>query len=429
MGRWGLALLVWVLVASAAIAAGSDLDPVAKALATVRVSKPINDERDAGPELNVVKTALRLWAESRFERFQPFVPISDGAFRSATGLDALEARLNADLKNADLTCDGVKASPQRCGDPGPPGYGGRESSRGYIGGVSLQFLEDNRYLLLETTVGIVCGYDQSAYLYEWQDGRWKLIFASETDDYRNKHYEPQEFISVETSPSNVAWNEPVSRPPLVLTLGFSPWCSSNWNVLYARLWRASPTTVATKPLLDISPTLYLGDEPSTTAGRVTDHDLLIQFEGDGTDGGPRTHVAHYAIGDNDRLERIAPVALNPGDFVDEWLRQPWAESVKWSAPREQDKQHRWYDAFHKGVEFVLGQSDEAPLRCEDDPTLWQVSLTEHAGPKNPEVSGYFIVRWMAPYQFTLVDIRNEKSRDCDIADPMRDNVGTLFPFH
>jgi len=80
MGRCGLALLVWVLAASAANAASSDLEPVAKALATVRASKPINDERDAGPELNAVKTTLRLWAESRFERFKPYVPTSDGAF-------------------------------------------------------------------------------------------------------------------------------------------------------------------------------------------------------------------------------------------------------------------------------------------------------------------------------------------------------------
>ncbi|HTW35844.1 MAG TPA: hypothetical protein VMD53_14595 [Rhizomicrobium sp.] len=416
-------MLGWVLAASAANAAGSDLEPVAKALAIVRASKPINDERDAGPELNAVKTSLRLWAESRFERFRPFVPISDGASRSATGLDTLEAQLNADLKNADLTCDGVKAPLARCGDPGAPGYGPRESSRGYVGGVTLQFLEDNRYLLLETTVGVVCGYDESAYLYKWRNARWQLILAAETNDYRKGRYGPQELISVEASPANVAWNEPARKPPLVLTLGFSPWCSSNWQALYVRLWRVSPSTVAPKPLLDISPTLFMGDEPRVAAGSITADDVLIQFEGNSIDSGERTHVLHYAIGENDRLERIAPVALNPRDFVDEWLTSPWSEAAMWS--RTPPKLEAFHRSHHK--DFLLGEFDGDAKRCRSDDALWQIGFAANGEKDDTGETFYYLVRWDAPYRFTLEAVRDRSFAGCDIPAKSPDTFGTLFP--
>jgi hypothetical protein len=59
--------------------------------------------------------------------------------------------------------------------------------------------------------------------------------------------------------------------------------------------------------------------------------------------------------------------------------------------------------------------------------LWQVGFTQDAGPKNPEISAYFLVRWMAPYRFSLVAIRNAKFSGCDIKDSMPDNSGTPFP--
>ena len=428
MARWGVAFLICMLAAQEAEAAGSGFEPLAKALADVRVAKPINVEHDAGPELNAVKTALRLSAERRFKEFEPFIPVSDGMFRSATGLGAIERRLNADLKNADLTCDGGKGSPHRCGETQSSRRGPLQSSRGYVGGVSLQFLEHDRYLLLETSVGIGCGYDESTYVYEWRNKRWQLILASETDDYRENHYEPQEFIAVEVSPANVAWNEPTRRPPLILTLGFSPWCSSNWQALYARLWRASPTTVAPKALLDISPALFMGDEPA--AGSIAPHDVLIQFEGNSVDGDVlvRTHLLHFGIDDSDRLGRLAPVALNPRDFVDEWLTRPWTESESWTDAGSQAAVQSWYRRFHAGDNDIFGEFDDAPTRCRANPTLWQVGFTNQAGPKHPEVSAYFLVRWMAPYRFTLVKIQATKFSGCDIKDAMPDNPSTLFPF-
>lgn len=40
---------------------------------------------------------------------------------------------------------------------------------------------------------------------------------------------------------------------------------------------------------------------------------------------------------------------------------------------------------------------------------------------------YLLLRWMAPYRFTMVAIQDRKYPNCDMADPMPDNPGTLFP--
>ena len=271
----------------------------------------------------------------------------------------------------------------------------------------------------------------SAYIYEWRDKRWQLLLQSEQDDYRNDYYAPQHFLSVTASEPNVAWNAPAPHPPLILSLGYSPWCSSNWQSLYTRLWRASPTNVSPRPLIDATDTIYMGYD-ETAGGRIDKNDVLIEYLGRSVDGDVlvRPHMRHYLVSDNDTILRIAPVALNPRDFVDEWLTQSRTGSAEWlDESAKQSTMRKWHHAFHAGEDAVFGEFDDAPLRCRTDATLWQVGFTRQGGPKNPELTGYFLVRWMAPYRFTLVDIRKEKSRDCDIADPMRDNVGTLFPFN
>jgi len=340
-------------------------------------------------------------------------------------LKALSSRLSLALKTADLTCDPAKPGKDRCtGNPDDITF----NARGYLGGVTLTYLNEGRYLLVKTSVGVLCGFDESAYIYAARDNHWRLLLQTEQDSY-GKTYAPQNFLSVTVSPAYVGWNEPAPAP-LVLTLGYSPWCSSNWQGLYTRLWRASPADTTPKPLIDTDDTLYMGDD-GVAAENLTDHDVLIQFRGRSIDGGVlvRPVVRHYLVGDHDHIEWVAPVALNPADFVDEWLRNDWKDAVKWSAlTRRSTAMAQWHNTMHR--HFLFGEFDGPPTRCKADPTLWQAGFTLSKGlddDPHPEIAAHFLVRWMAPYGFTMVDVRSDKFPGCDQVVDQPDDFGTLFP--
>lgn len=175
----------------------------------------------------------------------------------------------------------------------------------------------------------------------------------------------------------------------------------------------------------------MGNDSAVAEGSVTQDDVLIEFQGRSIDGDVlvRPVVRHYLVRDGDKLERIAPVALNPKDFVDEWLTNKWEDSAQWTdSGGKISSLQKWHQTLHK--DYIFGEAVEGGGRCRADPTLWQVVFAFHAGEGkdwHQEPPLYYLVRWMAPYRFTLVDIRKKKFPNCDIEDPMRDNLGTLFP--
>lgn len=420
--RLAAILLCATLQAAPVLADDSGLKDVAKTIAVVRATRGANTDRDAGPELTPVKHALRKWIEQSLEG----APTDMRNGPDAGRLKALSSRLSRTLKIADLTCDTAKPGKDRCsGDPNSPTF----DARGYVTGVNLTYLNEGRYLLVETGVGVLCGFDSSAYIYEARDGHWRLLLQTEQDSY-DKNYAPQNFLSVTVSPANVGWNEPAPQPPLVLTLGYSPWCASNWQAIYTRLWRATPNNPSPKPLIDTSDELYMGDD-GVAAENLTDRDVLIQFRGRSIDGGllVRPVVRHYLVEDHDQVERVAPIALQPSDFVDEWLSDDWRDAAKWSALTGRSTAvAQWHKYIHR--HFLFGEFDDQPTRCKADPTLWQVGYTLSEGLKDdphPEISAHFLVRWMAPYSFTMVDVKADKFPGCDQVVDQPDDLGTLFP--
>jgi hypothetical protein len=258
------------------------------------------------------------------------------------------------------------------------------------------------------------------------------LFENEQDNYMEKDYRPQYFLSVAASAPNAAADSP-TPPPLILTLGTPPVCVSNWHALYTRLWRTSRSDSSPKPLIDWADSLYLGGDPAVADASLTGGDLLLEFKSNSVDTGLliRSVVRHYLIDSNDKLKRIAPVALNPNDFVDEWLTHDWRETSGWTdAAREKAALAQWHRLLHKPDSFISGEFGGNPQRCRRDPTLWQVSFAFDVGGDKDYRLGqpvYFQVRWMAPYRFTLTRISHRRDANCDRRDDMPDDLGTLFP--
>jgi hypothetical protein len=411
-------LLILTLPASAA---DDGLKPVADMLVAIRGTQGINKLRDAGPELTPIKHALRDWIE------QALPPPTNDLFGTPQDdkLAAAEARLNAAITDAGLTCQNALPERKSCTDDPL----GKDNARGYLGRIELSYLEDSRYLLMKTNIGVFCGYDESAYIYERQGDHWRFLTQNEQNDYSDKAYNVQNFLAVRVSPADVAWNEP-APPPLVLTLGAAPWCSSNWQALYTRLWRTSPTNPSPAALLSKDDSLYIGMDPAVAEGSLTKNDVLIEFRDHSIDSGIliRPHVLHYRISAGDTLERIAPVALNPNDFVDEWLTSPWDESLHWSGQKDIGALEKAYRATHsqKNKDFVFGEFDGNATRCRRDQTLWQVAFAPDDGTGSGPAA-HFLVRWTAPYTFMMMGAQDRQYPGCDLTVSQPDSLGTLFP--
>jgi hypothetical protein len=399
---FALALLLCLAVPVRAEEA--DLAPLAAQLAALRALPPNRlGERDGAPELTVAKHLLRDWVEANLVSVD-----------NADDARQLEQPLNDRLRAADLTCDSVSdPHGKRCDDQAD---GPLFSARGYLGSIRVMLPEAGGHLVLTTAAGIECGYDESAYVYERRDGAWHRIFESERNDYTKDGYRPQNFEQVLVSPKESG------KQPLVLTTSISPWCSSNWQAVYYRLFRVTPDRAAAPALLDRQEGIYAGvDQPvRSSLGRDA---ALIEFQ-DGSidlDGFTRTVVRHFRIGADDKVVRVAPFAFTPRAIVDEWLVRPWVESALFTAPASRSRLqalHRRLHRDHIAVEYA-----EDGGRCRNDPTLWVIGVT----PEHAAAPLYFRLRWVAPFDFTVLDIGPRKPAGCRAQPIALDEAAQQFP--
>ena len=320
------------------------------------------ETRGATPELTRVKHRLRDWVEARLARF------------GETGdEDALNRELQEALGNAGMFC------PDGC----------VQTALGYVDQVRVR--REREFLTVQTSVGIACGYDDSAYVYEWapdgSGGAWRRIFETEQNNYTRTGYLPQTIYAVQVSPPN----EDGSR--LVLSLGSKPGCASAFQPLYYRIWRLTARAANPRLLLDSSELAYMGDYPPARA-TVSPGDVRLEFTRDGTGYGSGHQAIRRFEVRGTNVKQIEPVAPTPRDFVEEWLDAPWKQSASWS---ESAALETWHFKFHR--DDGMGDFPDPPLKCGGE-DLWQIGIRMHG------VAGetYYLVRWRQPDHFTMAAI-------------------------
>lgn len=342
--------------------------------------------RGASPPLTMAKHQLREWVESRLKTL------------TMAGDEAQLAKtLNNELKAAKLSCDGNAV----CAG---------ENAVGYLGELKMSLI--GKYLLLQTQLGILCGHDESAYLYNRAGDEWHLFWQTEQNDYREGKYRPQRIEKVlladQGRPNDV----------LILTLGWQPWCSSNWHDVYFRAFRPGPTTNQ-EPIIEGAEYAFLAGD-HWLDGSVEPNGVLVQYSSESLDAGVliRKVVRRYKV-EPDSVERIDPIALSPRDFVDEWRRQNWNESAAWT---EQIRRAA-LENVHKKLPRAGMSGEYGPtLRCASQPDLWQVEA------RFPDVpTPYFLIRWRPPDTFRMVDITSQPTDGCKDVDKDADVSRTLFP--
>ena len=349
-----------------------------------------------GPELTRAKHQLRDWIEGQLGSLDDARP--DQSFSSRIN----EALASASVKEAE---DG-------------------ENLLGSLGEVRI----DTKLgiVTITTGVGILCQQDESAYGYQHINGRWQRIWESEQTDYSPKKYAPQYIEAVHVSRS--FHDGKADGPLFVMTLGHHWGCASVWHPVYYRVWRVDPT--GPKLLIDESAFAYLradryaqGSIGQDAWDKNAPVDVLIEFAVRSIDDGvhSREAVRHFLI-EGDKVRRVAPVALSPRDFVDEWVTRRWGEAAAWSAS---PPLRTWHGRLHK--DFVAAGFAEPTKHCQS-PDLWQVPLEPTNAEKDfaAEPTVYFLVRWRPPYHFTMMNIGDTPWPGCTQVDREANEWRTLF---
>lgn len=395
-----LGLLILLAYYASAFAADAQIDALRASLLEMR-KEPAKSSgpRGATPQLTIAKHQLRDWVESRLP-----------ALTERGDAGELERKLNSELRDAKLFCSEVQAP--ECPD---------ETFSGFLGELTLK--RQSGFLIVETALGIECGFDESAYIYSWSSEGWRRVWQTEQNAYTKKEYRPQSLNAVLISPYSKG------NDYLVLTLGSESWCSSTWHDVYYRVYRMGPDLEA-RPLLEGSEWAWLGKHDPPIQGSVSTGDVLVEFTVRSIDAGVhnREVVRHYRI-DRDKVERVAPLALSPRDFVDEWVTTDWKETGHWSEPENRRATRDWHTKLHK--DFVAGEFIYPTMHCTSTPDLWQVGVAFSDPPTpigvNPQ-GVYFLVRWRPPYEFTMVQISDRPSPACTEQDRKADEEPrTLFP--
>jgi hypothetical protein len=337
------------------------------------------------PELTLAKHQLRDWIEFRLASF----PESIDQF-------TLSSDFLTGLTNAKLFCD----DPIDCGS----------TSIGFLDQV--QVIRERGFLIVMTAIGtgIRCGYDYSAYVYEWREDNWRRVWEDEQNNYTEGDYRPQTLHSVHISD---AANDGTR---LILTLGTPAGCHGAFVPVYYRVFRMAAHGSGASLILDKSELLNDEGEPPAI-GRVTPDDLLIEFSAGGTGYG-YSHKAlrHYDIR-GATATQTDPIAPTPRDFVEEWLAAPWQDS---SARSDSPALRDWHEKLHRND--AQGDYPDQALRCMSDASLVEIATHLEGLPKH-----YFLVRARGNLHFSMASISESPFPECTQTDPEADKQPSLLP--
>lgn len=251
------------------------------------------------------KDALRDWIESR---------LPDNIAQLKPDFSNLETRLNAELRQAGL------AEPDTPADLG----------FGYVSKLRLtRPAEYPEALVAQAGVSVGCGNDESTYVYRFSQKRDRLLEAHGNGKWGNGIFETR-FSGPDAAGSRVFYAS-----------WYNVQCGSSWNELDYRLFRVGPSQEQAVPIFSSTHSFNTDAEVHV---KLSHSELLLEFTAEAMEGGfRRTYELHYSIG-SQNVERIDPVALQPQDFVHEWLTRPWEEMQPRSGTS--DTLVKWHKFLH-----------------------------------------------------------------------------------
>ncbi len=403
------AVLALLLSFGAQAAHAADLDTVRGPLMALR-DRAETPARTLRPEFLTARDQLGLWIESRLEDL-----------RSTGEVDGFLARLNTEIAAADLACKEA-ASPgyNRCASPGDL------DARGYLGAIDGGMIRG--FLVVQAEVGIACGFDETAYIFERTKTGWRRLFDTAQKPDANGRYIPEQvqILTFTHSPKMP------TDATIFLVGGAQPVCAGSFRPVHYRVWTARPGTAATLHIDGRELNAFTGRRDPPVSARFEGDDLLVEMDVGSIDPSRHARVAVRRFTfENESFRRMAPLALSPRDFVEEWLSAPWRTAAEWT----QDDQRKPLEAVHARVqkESSRARFSGATQRCEktEGPGKEEVSGQDQGGVVQVGVrfaSGetFFRVKNDPAGAYQMLAADSDAAPTCRAADASLDAPRTLF---
>ena len=325
--------------------------------------------------------------------------------------DWIESRLPANLPALDREYQGLEA--QLTSELWKAGVLARDwpgADAGYVSPVKLsRRAEYSGALVVQAGVTVGCGSDVSVYVYRFKGDSWSRLLEAD-----GKRDGGDELAETQFSAADASGNR------LFYASWFAVQCASAWNELDYRLFRIDADGDRATPIFSDSHS-YADWEAQV---KLSPEDLLLELSAEALEAGfRRTYVMHYSIG-SDSVQRIDPVALQPQDFVHEWMIRPWDEMQS----RSTDSLEKWHKFLHG--DGVGGQYEFAQP-CAERPGFTQigVAFTFIGEREMPEpLSVYFLVEDHGGHSYKISEISFDRQEGCPgETEPTYDNPPSLFP--
>jgi hypothetical protein len=149
---------------------------------------------------------------------------------------------------------------------------------------------------------------------------------------------------------------------------------------------------------------YICNDEAPYLRKISADGFQIQFSISSVDEGwlSSSSVMTYKVSE-DEVVRVEPVALNPVNFVDEWIRRSWQEAQGWSAPDKLAALQRRHSILQKG-----GMGDFVSFRSCSIASLSEVGFAESFG-DGPKV--FFLVRELGN-RYTMMQVSDHATATC-----------------
>lgn len=195
-----------------------------------------------------------------------------------------------------------------------------EGRTGEVGPFRLRrFPGIGEYFAVLSSAGLVCGSDQSVYLYHRTDA-WKRILAVETAQTPGLPLAPRDYVHLLLS----APGEDGRR--LFAADGFHPWCTSNistYSVVAYLLGKEGP---------EVAGSASVGSWGRVSRLWLGPREVRAEYQNAWRGGDRQVTLPLRLRLRSSYAEVVQPVAYSPEDFVIAWLGQPWSAAVAWSHP-------------------------------------------------------------------------------------------------
>jgi hypothetical protein len=200
-------------------------------------------------------------------------------------------------------------------------------------------------LVVSPQLWIPCGSsdpDSAIYVFQGRARQWRLVLAADAD-FNSPGSTQASGLQYELSPPDTkgGWFLAVAHAP--------PSCRGASPGLLYKILRPGRSADEPRVLFNRREPIDQKFDPPFDLRAETDWFALTRGKQRKLDGEQGVSISRYEV-NGEQIRRIHPLALNPEDFLDEWVQLTWDDANRWSNSSLQPDLQAWHSKL-SGLEF------------------------------------------------------------------------------